>query len=158
LHRPLDEICSELARGYAALAERHAPNFVPLLVPPWNRIEPVIVQALPELGFQGLSTFGATTSSSIAMVNTHVDVIDWRGTRGGRNANELAIELAKIIESTQKTIGILTHHLVHDDAAWLFLQQLFSITSLHAGAQWVPVSHLLPALSPDPRLPRQEQS
>jgi len=157
LHRPLNEICSELKRGYSVLAHQHAPNFVPLLVPPWNRIDPAIVIELNALGFQGLSTFGAATTNSIAVVNTHVDVIDWRGTRGGRNANELVDELVELIESTQIPIGILTHHLVHDDTAWQFLHELFSITSLHPGAKWVPINHLLPALPPDPGLPGKEQ-
>jgi len=153
LHRPLDEIRSELARGHTHLAQQHAPNFVPLLVPPWNRIDPAIVKALPELGFKGLSTFGVATPSSIAMVNTHVDIIDWKGTRGARNANELVIELVDIIKNTRIPIGILTHHLVHDAAALQFLQNLFSTTSKHAGAKWVPVNRLLPALSPDPGFP-----
>ena len=158
LHRPLDEIRSELARGYTVLAERYAANFVPLLVPPWNRIDPAIVKELPELGFQGLSTFGVATAGSFATVNTHVDIIDWKGTRGGRDVNELVDELVETIERTQIPIGILTHHLVHDDAAWQFLQQLFSITSTHNGAKWVPVNNLLPASPPDPGLPRKEQS
>ena len=158
LHRPLNAICSELKRGYTVLAQQHAPNFVPLLVPPWNRIDPAIVPELSELGFHGLSTFGPSTSSAIAMVNTHVDIIDWRGTRGGRDATELVKDIVELIENTQIPIGILTHHLVHDDAAWHFLQQLFSITSTHAGATWVPVNQLLPALPPDPGLPRKEQS
>ncbi len=153
LHRPLNEVVSELKRGYTLLAQQHAPNFVPLLVPPWNRIDPAIVLELNALGFQGLSTFGAPTSSAIAMVNTHVDIIDWRGSRGGRDAGELVKDIVELIENTQTPIGILTHHLVHDDAAWQFLQQLFSTTSAHAGAKWVPVDHLLPASSPDPGLP-----
>lgn len=156
LHRALPEILSELARGYVVLAQRHAANFVPLLVPPWNRIDPAIVQELPALGFQGLSTFGAETSAIISMVNTHVDVIDWRGTRRGRSANELVTELVALIETTRTPVGILTHHLVHDIAVWQFLERLFEATSKHAGANWVSVSALLPALSPDPGLPRQE--
>jgi len=158
LHRPLDEICSELSRGYTVLAQQHAPNFVPLLVPPWNRIDPAVVEELPELGFQGLSAFGVPASDSLATVNTHIDIIDWRGTRGCRDVSELIDELVAMIESTQIPIGILTHHLVHDDAALQFLQNLFSITSKHAGAKWMPVDHILPALSPHPGLPREEQS
>ena len=158
LHRPIDEILTELARGYSVLAKQHAQHFVPLLVPPWNRIDPAIVKALPKLGFLGLSTFGSPASHSLTTVNTHVDIIDWRGTRGGRNTHELVDELVNMIESTQIPIGILTHHLVHDDAAWQFLQQLFSVTSTHAGAKWVTVNHLLPSLPPDPGLPRQQQS
>lgn len=158
MHRPLDDIRSELARGYTVLSELYAPNFVPILVPPWNRIDPAIVKELPELGFKGLSTFGVPTSGPLTSVNTQVDIIDWRGTRGGRDATELVYELVEMIKTTQLTIGILTHHLVHDDAAWHFLQQLLSVTSAHAAAKWVPVNHLLPALPPDPGLPRKEQS
>lgn len=151
LHRPLTEVVAELERGYADLEQRHTEQFVPLLVPPWNRIDAAVIQALPGIGFTGLSTFGAQTSNLIPMINTHVDLIDWRGSRGGRPTTDLANEIVNLIQNTRTPIGILGHHLVHDDNAWQFLEQLFAATVEHEGASWVPISHLLP----DPRLPSE---
>ncbi len=155
LHRPVSEVVAELARGYSELKQRHTRQFVPLLVPPWNRIDDAIVQELPSIGFKGLSTFGAQRSDVIPTMNTHVDVIDWKGSRGGRMTRDLVMEMVALIESTRSPIGILSHHLVHDNNAWHFLEQLFATTSVHAGANWVPINTLLPALSPNPRLPSQ---
>lgn len=158
LHRPLSETLTELKHGYNDLAQRHAAQFVPLLVPPWNRIDPLVVKALPELGFCGLSTFGACLPSAIPMVNTHVDIMDWKGTRGGRATTVLVNELVALIEQSHTPIGILTHHLVHDKQAWAFLEQLFAATTMHDGARWVSIHDQLSALSPDPGFPGQEQS
>lgn len=144
-HRPIGDILSELERGYSLLAAVHEPRFVPLLVPPWNRISPVIVERLHELGYRGLSIFGDSTAASITMINTHVDLIDWKGTRGGRDHDTLATELIEQIQSTTNPVGILTHHLVHDDGVWGFLDQLFSITNEQPGCKWVAIEQLLAA-------------
>ncbi len=150
MHRPIVEVVAELERGYNELAQRHAEQFVPLLVPPWNRIDAAIVEALPSVGYKALSTFGAQSSDAISMMNTHIDVIDWKGTRGGRSINDLFSEMVTLVESTRTPIGILTHHLVHDDPVWLFLEKLFASTTMHAGASWVSINTLVPALSPHP--------
>jgi len=150
LHRPSSETLAELDRGYTELSLRHERQFVPLLVPPWNRIDPAIISGLPSIGFKGLSTFGSQSSNAISMMNAHVDVIDWKGSRGGRDLHELMTELVSLIESTRTPIGILTHHLVHDDKAWQFLEQLFSVTSTHKGAEWLSIDKLLPDLLPNP--------
>lgn len=145
LHRPIEQTLAELRRGYADLLERHVSQFVPLLVPPWNRIDAAIVEELNDIGFQGLSTFADQASSAIAMVNTHVDVIDWKGARGGRTTAELVDELVALISGKRTPIGVLTHHLVHDKQVWDFLEQLFLATSTHEGASWVRINDLLPA-------------
>jgi len=147
LHRPIEATVTELARGYADLLQRHGSQFVPLLVPPWNRIDTAIVDVLNDIGFQGLSTFGDQASSATPMINTHVDVIDWKGSRGGRSTPDLVDELVALINSKSTPIGVLTHHLVHDNQVWGFLEQLFSATSTHAGASWVRINDLLPALA-----------
>ncbi len=145
-HRPLIDILAELDRGFGKLSQLHHTRFVPLLVPPWNRISPEIVNKLEETGFRGLSTFGdekSTGIQSIIIRNTHVDIIDWRGTRGGRPAVDLVAEIVAHVKQGRTSIGILSHHLVHDEAAWCFLQQLFATTSEHPGARWLSIDELL---------------
>jgi len=144
IHRPVEQILSELSQGFNRLADLHGQQFVPLLVPPWNRIAPLIVEALFNLGYRGLSTFGAASPGPIAIINTHVDLIDWKGSRGGRAHDTLVAELIEQITRNTAPIGLLTHHLVHDSVAWQFLEQLFAITCDHAGCQWVSVKDYLP--------------
>ena len=142
-HRPIDEILAELSNGYTQLSQLHRSGFVPLLVPPWNRIAPEIVDRLSELGFTAVSTFGDEKSTALLSVNTQVDIIDWKGNRGGRPAIDLEAEIIDCLEKDRSFIGVLTHHLVHDEAAWQFLQQLFEATKDHPGARWVSIKELL---------------
>ncbi len=65
----------------------------------------------------------------------HVDVMDWHGTRGGRDADVLFVEIATSLQSVA-ALGILTHHLVHDAAVWSFLERLFQLTRNHPACRW----------------------
>ena len=149
-HRPAHVVLAELSRGFARLSELHRARFVPLLVPPWNRITPDIVTHLSELGFSAVSTFGdeSTEESThvatdeLFSINTQVDIIDWKGSRGGRLAIDLEAEIIDYLQAGRSSIGILSHHLVHDEAAWQFLEQLFKATSDHPGARWLSFTEL----------------
>ncbi len=134
--RPLTEVLGELSDGLARLHHLHGPRLLPLLVPPWNRIARHVVDALPGLGFAALSIFGPPTSGPLPHLNTHVDLIDWHGTRGGRTAQALTDELVAAIDAGVPVIGLLTHHLVHDAAAWDFLRRFFALTADHPACDW----------------------
>ncbi len=49
-HRPVAEIVAELAQGRSGLEQQFGSRFVPVLVPPWNRIDPGVIERLPERG------------------------------------------------------------------------------------------------------------
>jgi hypothetical protein len=51
-------VLGELGTGWMALERLFGSRVLPVLVPPWNRIAPGLVPALPEIGYRGLSTFG----------------------------------------------------------------------------------------------------
>jgi hypothetical protein len=140
-HRPVGVVLEELAEGFARLKTLHTARFVPVLVPPWNRIAPQVAEGLPGLGFRALSVFGPERPGPLPMVNTHVDVIDWRGSRGGRPEAQLAAEIVARMEAGP--VGLLTHHLVHDAAVWAFLARLYATTRGHPGCRWVPVTALM---------------
>lgn len=140
LHRPSPVVLGELKEGFDKLVTLHFERFIPMLVPPWNRLAPSLWPELPALGLKLLSVFGKESASSpIPLMNTHVDIMDWHGTGGGRPAADLFAELAGWIARTDTppAIGILTHHLVHDAAAWEFLEALFAITAAHPACEWV---------------------
>ncbi len=141
-HRPLAVVVDELQRGFARLSGLLPAQFCPVLVPPWNRIAPAVTAALPGLGFTGLSVFGPEGEAPLAVVNTHVDLIDWRGTRGGREDAALFADLARAVERGGP-VGLLTHHLVHDAQAWDFLDQLFALTRGHPKCHWMGLPEVL---------------
>ncbi|MBX4956072.1 polysaccharide deacetylase family protein [Rhizobium lentis] len=146
--RSADVVLGELGEGFRLLQRLHPAGFLPVLVPPWNRIDAALIPALPGLGFRALSIYGrAKEGSPIPLLNTHVDMIDWHGTRGGRSEEELVAELVAELRDrfagSDEPIGVLAHHLVHDAAAWKFLSALFALTSRHPAVLWSPAGALL---------------
>ena len=144
-HRAIDIILDELRAGASHLANLHGDRFVSLLVPPWNRIDPPLLAHLPKIGYTGVSVFGPEKPSPLRSVNTHVDLIDWKSTRGGRDPATLIQEIVARLKhnfDTDGTVGLLTHHLVHDQNAWSFLEQLFDQTSGHPACRWTAISDI----------------
>lgn len=150
LDRPIALIEEQLRVGLEKLVGLHGKRFFPMLVPPWNRIDPAVVERLSTLGYHALSTFGPEKPAAVPMLNTHVDVIDWRGTRGGRDPDTLFAETAGLCVAGG-AIGVLTHHLVHDEIVADFLKRLFSLTAGHPGCRWRSAADILasPALPAD---------
>jgi hypothetical protein len=120
-----------------------------MFVPPWNRIHPDHIAALGPLGFDKLSTFGprkaACAGQGVAVVNTHIDPIDWRGTRDLIAADTLIAQTAALLEDrlaghidAAEPLGYLSHHLVHSQAIWSFSRQ-WADEMLQGGATpWLP--------------------
>lgn len=144
--RPAMVVLGELATGTLALERLFAaPSFagrrLPVLVPPWNRIAPGLVPALPEIGFAGLSTYGPRPRPEpvrgLRQINTHVDLIDWKGGGGfvGENiALALLIDALAAARTKDSTpVGVLSHHLAMDERTWDFLRSLWGRVSAKAG-------------------------
>ncbi len=149
-HRPAAVVCEELARGAAVMHALFGAGALPVLVPPWNRIEPTLIGILPELGYAGLSTHGPrpapNRAGDLRRVNTHVDILRWKDPRGFRGeAETLAVLLGHLrarrtgeaggaLDPLEPT-GLMSHHLVHDDAAWRFLDDLLAVIARHRAAR-----------------------
>lgn len=143
MHRGKKTVLDELAKGHATLEQIFKKQFTNILVPPWNRIDALLVPELSTLGVTGLSTYGWErffANANLAQHNTHVDIIDWKGTRGGRPLKTLIEELIINLKISRQhggaPVGILSHHLVHDAAAWEFLQQLFQFSHHREDIKW----------------------
>ncbi len=146
LHRGEQKILDELAEGFEILTNIFGAQMAPLLVPPWNRIDTALVPHLSALGFKGLSTYGWPKPSephNLAIINTHIDIIDWKGSRGGLPRKVLidnlveALQTARALNPTQPpAIGVLSHHLVHDELAWNFLEELMSFSAKNNQIAW----------------------
>ncbi len=149
--RPLGVVVAELGAGFSRLRADFGARFEPVLVPPWNRIDPHVVAVLPAQGFAGLSTFGPRTGRDAALglvcCNAHVDPIAWRDGRrfvGAERALDAVLEhLAQrrlgVVDADEPT-GLLTHHLVFDVEAWRFVGELLACTRRHPAARWVGVA------------------
>jgi hypothetical protein len=148
--RSADDLEADLIRGRDRITALFDAAAARVFVPPWNRIGASGIAALATLGYRALSTFGPEPSPraapGIALVNTHVDIIDWKGTRGGRDpvwlARETAIQLAAARTAGCRHVGILTHHLVHDETAWSFVSALFDETAHDQRVTWCRLGDL----------------
>tara|TARA_B100000676_G_scaffold310632_1_gene377795 strand:+ start:270 stop:1073 length:804 start_codon:yes stop_codon:yes gene_type:complete len=156
-HRRIDEVITQLREGRERLRGLFGVRAAPVLVPPWNRIGAEVLARLSETGLRALSTFKARTKAvdgsaegaRIGVVNTHVDIIDWRGTRGfvGESAALRALvahlhaRRTGTADATEPT-GILTHHLVHDEACWEFLSNFYAFAAGESKLLHLRVSQL----------------
>jgi hypothetical protein len=147
-HAPKGEKKAEFGphRSFAALEEDSAEalrlaraalgaKLLPVFVPPWNRMSDALAAALPLLGYRGVSTFNdrpvGRSGPDVVRINAHIDPIDWRGTRGLVDPAQLARSVASAVgrrlsglADADEPIGLLTHHLAHDEAVWWFCEAL----------------------------------
>ena len=149
--RPWREVGAELARGRERLSALFPDRFLPVMVPPWNRIDPALVNRLPEAGFRGLSAYRARERAEAApglgQVNCHADPVDWRGGRGFAGAEAVLAALVGHLRARREgtadaaePTGILTHHQVHDEPSWAFLAELAARVHRHAAAGWISLA------------------
>lgn len=152
--RPQELVLRQLREGCVLLARLYPDRFVPVLVPPWNRIDAALLPYLKACGFKALSVFGPAkqVETSVPQINTHVDLMDWHGTRGCRDHAELVgaiVEQLRLrFDGSGEPIGILTHHLVHDESAWVFLTKLFQVVARTPGGRWLSVADLMKSQKP----------
>lgn len=152
--RDVNACVREITAGYDAVMK--LDNAIPAFVPPWNRFSRDYLPILRDAGVRAISTFTARSDQEpvpgLRQVNTHADVMDWHGTRGyagdvhviGQLVDHLNARRTGTTDSDEPT-GLLTHHLVHDDACWSFLEALFHATGNHPAARWLPIDEAMAA-------------
>jgi hypothetical protein len=150
-----DAALERLARARERLAMLAGERFLPVLAPPWNRLRESLVPRLPAAGLRGLSRYGVRKAGGhgVREVNTHVDIIAWRGARGFLGEEEaLALLVGHLSARRMRSAdpdeptGVLTHHAVHDEGAWRFLERLFEATRA-GGAAWADPVEVFPSAS-----------
>ena len=153
-HRPVAAMRAEAAGGLALLKKYFGARAMPVFVPPWNRIAPNLACVLHELGYLGLSTFGgrSTANARLVTVNTHIDPLDWHGSGSLLEADALRRMWERAIaERGAGNIGLLTHHLVSDEAIWSFCEAVLEILVSHPAVRFATLAKLwLPASTPLP--------
>ena len=145
------KILNEINKGYTRLQELFIQSVQPIFVPPWNRIDDHLIPLVSELGFCAVSAFGREKPGiELQQINTHIDLIDWRGTRGFVGEDVALIALSNQLSErrhnkncSKKAIGLMTHHLNHDKETWRFLERLLEVTLHNSACKWMPVETLL---------------
>jgi hypothetical protein len=152
--RDSQAIARDLRSGFQKLSAAFGDQFLPVLTPPWNRIDRGFLSGLRTLGYRGISTYlPRPAGAAIPQVNTHVDVIDWHGGRGfvgipatlGLILGHLRAKRLGTADPAEPT-GLLTHHLVHDTEAWEFLGAFLDWCAKKPNIQWRSAADLFPEL------------
>ncbi len=142
--QPRSNALVETAAGLDHLKGLFGETLLPMFVPPWNRIDAMLIPHLASQGYTALSTYTPRhtriAAPGLMQINTHVDPIHWKA-GGGLVAPEIQIStLVQLLVDRREgrtdatePFGFLTHHLVHDDAIWNFTQACLS-TLLESGA------------------------
>jgi hypothetical protein len=121
-----DHVAARIAAGRGRLeAAGLAPAFY---TPPWNQIDETLALALPRAGFQALSAaMPARPVAGMVRFDSHIDILRWKGAVRFRGYRRVLAALTRQLRRRRRDgdfeapIGLLTHHLVHDEAAWRFL-------------------------------------
>jgi len=152
--RPLGQVLGELRQGRAKLLDMFGGKVSPILVPPWNRIHDEVAQHVAEAGFAAISCHGfddRTERLGVAFLNVHVDIVHWSGGGAGRDTDwtfrELATAFGRARERGGAPVGLLAHHLAHDDMAWATLDAALARLAAF-GARFEAADNLLPPPRP----------
>ncbi|MGO4573074.1 glycosyltransferase [Microvirga sp. 2TAF3] len=151
-HRPVETMAEEAADALRRASALLGDKLLPVFVPPWNRIAPDLVPRLPLSGYRALSTFkdrkARHPTAGLFEINTHIDPIDWHGTRSLVDPALLVAGLAAAVErriegsaDRDEPIGFLTHHLIHDEMVWTFCKKLMVYLS-HNDTTFLQVDRL----------------
>jgi hypothetical protein len=146
--RSCQAVRSDLITGRARLTAFFGTCALPVLVPPWNRFSSCFLPLLPACGLGAISRVKPRRTPcpapGITEVNVHIDLVAWAEDRGfigeeaaidGIVSHLKARRLGEI--DTQEPTGILTHHLVQDEATGAFLRRLVAITKEHPATSWL---------------------
>jgi hypothetical protein len=148
-------VVSDLAAGQARLKGLFGARALPVLAPPWNRLDPSFLLLLADCGLTGISRVkprrAACPVPGIQEVNVHVDLVSWAGDRGfiGEAAALGGIvghlRARRLIEfDPSEPTGILTHHLVQEERTESFLRRLVAVTCTHPAVRWLDAASVFP--------------
>lgn len=151
INRSLTDIAKDCARGHARLTEVFGERYVPVFVPPWNRIAPGAAKTVCEAGLLGISAYqDRKPDQPVHYLNTHADVLDWRVKKQTGKAGFIGTDtvvtslrdafrrrrLAASGTDSEEPVGLLTHHLQHDEATWDFLDELSDFLRRQKNVVW----------------------
>jgi hypothetical protein len=148
-----EAVASDLAAGRTRLAALFEVRALPVLAPPWNRFDCSFLPLLSACGLGAISSVrprqSAWPAPGIIAANVHVDLVAWAGARGfigeraalgGLIGHLRARRLAEV--DAEEPTGILTHHLVQDEATDAFLRRLAAYAGAHRAACWLDATEV----------------
>jgi hypothetical protein len=137
-----------------------------IFVPPFNGATAALVRALPNIGYFGVSlmpsrlertllqlSFGLNwlpvvkipDFSNSPRIDVHLDVINWK-TMKAQDAEIIVNQLLQHLRgrrlgllTADAPIGLLTHHLVHNEGIWSRCEEILDVLQSHDTVKFVDV-------------------
>ena len=134
---PIAEALERLRASRERLVAMGGSKVLPVVAPPWNRMHAALAAELPGIGIHGFSGYRGKPVRNLVQHDTQVDIVAWKAGKRFIGEEE-AVRLAMTYVTENKPVGWLTHHAVHDEAAWAFLERLFALP----GARWAGAAEL----------------
>lgn len=146
-HRPTEVMLREIGAGRERIKDLFAAKALPIFTPPWNRIAPDVEAGLTGMGFNAVSIFlpraRKYAAQGLLRVNTHLDPIAWKSGGGLVECAVLDAQLARDLAARRlgdadnaEPYGLLTHHLVQDEATWDFVNITLEMFGQSGVARW----------------------
>mgnify|MGYP006286776963 CR=1 FL=1 len=134
-----DALAARLVAGRERLADAFGDRFLPVLVPPWNRIDADVTAMAPALGFTGLSCFaGPPRDLPLRRIDVHVDAVDWPAGAVPLSADAVETALdAAFAAATGGPVGLMTHHQVLEERHWDDLDRVLGFGQDDAAVVWL---------------------
>lgn len=138
-----DEIEWVRSQLRATIMAFHRAGATPsLFVPPWNNLQPQLMSALADSPLRAVSGFDqmASVDGGVARLDAHLDVLRWKDGARFRGQWKFLSRMRRLLRQRRlagqwgEPIGLLTHHLDHDHATWLFLERFLAIFPIRARA------------------------
>lgn len=131
--RSFEDQYHDIAKGKRVLEDALEERFHPVFTPPWNRCTPDTFKVLDQLQFRVLSKDrGARPISGYGFreVSTSLDLYRWKEDPKLKDPDEIVQALITQFAGPSP-IGLLLHHKVMDQEAFLFLDNLLQVLRAH---------------------------
>lgn len=146
--RAVEERLAEIDGACNRIAALAGTRALLVFTPPWNNIATDLLPHLHRSKAAGVSAYRMPgrepQSASRPRLDTHVDLIDWRGTRQGLSAERLVdllvpwVKLASVTENPlDSAVGVLSHHLVTRPNDWSAWAPVWRVIASHSASRWV---------------------
>ena len=151
---------ARISAGHASLLDAGlAPTFY---TPPWNAVDPNLAAALSAMGFPLLSAGPVqVVHADLNYASAEIDVLSWKHGARFRGPMRVMSSLRRALADRRlrgdlgRPIGLLTHHLDHDEPAWAFLER--AMGWFDARFDWIGVADIPPTARPV-QIPTRETS
>jgi len=141
-------IATQIRTGWKNLSQIEGAEAI--FVPPWNDIHPELPVALHDCAYRGLSAWGGLQDQTAPFrVDAHLDLMRWKNGARFRGESRFLRDFRKLLTLRRKArawhapIGLLTHHLAHDPAAWAFLRKFLTWSDGRRDLAWRSLPDLL---------------